>query len=313
MRICYLIFTHRGEEQILRLVKTIKRSDPSSFILISHDFGVSSLHRDKFECMDGVRVIAEKGSRSTFQIIQKYCTSIDWLMKNEIDFDWLISLSGQDYPVQPLAHVAEMLENTEYDGFMEYFKVFSEESPWGVREGRSRYCFRYWQITEKIPSSLQRLLMPLHIINFLQPFFRVNFAYGAALAIRTKTPFSGSVNCYGGSFFCTLSRKCIQYIYDHWKSETSLIQFYKGVNMSSESLLQTLLLNNPRFKIFNDCFVFADFSQTRNGHPRLLTSEDYSELARHPAHFARKFDLSLDEQVLNLLDNLIFEEVKPQA
>jgi hypothetical protein len=43
-----------------------------------------------------------------------------WLEEEKFDFDWLITTSGQDYPVQPLHRIESFLENTSRDAFVEH-------------------------------------------------------------------------------------------------------------------------------------------------------------------------------------------------
>jgi hypothetical protein len=49
---------------------------------------------------------------------------IRWLEEEKFDFDWLITTSGQDYPVQPLHRIESFLENTSRDAFVEYELAF---------------------------------------------------------------------------------------------------------------------------------------------------------------------------------------------
>ena len=306
MKVCYLIQTHKNPEQIYRLIRTIKKSSSNSQVIVSHDFSGCNLDVAPLDDLSGVQVLSAKGARGVdFAIFQNYLDAVEWLLSNNIDFDWLVNLTGQDYPIQPISQIENFLAETSYDGFLEYFEVFSKESHWSIREGYTRYYYKYQQIINNLPESQKQLLNSLKVINYIQPFFRINFSYGITLGFRSSTPFNENFICYGGSFFCTLSRKCIEYLYEFTQANPDVVNYYKGVCVSVESYIQTVLLNSRLFKLCNDSKRYFDFSKTRNGHPRMLTTEDYSSLVQSNAHFARKFDLNKDSNILELLDKRI--------
>lgn len=305
MKVCYLIQTHKNPDQIYRLVRTIKHLSPDSQIVISHNFDGCNLDTAALHQLPGVQVLPCQGGRGDFSLIQRYLDAIDWLLNHDIDFDWLINLTGQDYPTQPLSEIEEFLAETSYDGFIEYFEIFSQQSHWSKREGNNRYCYKYKQVVSDLPEKQKELLKPLKFLNYIQPFIRINFSYGLMLGIRTPAPFNDKFVGYGGSFFCTLSRKCIEYLHEFSQSNPGLLEYYKGVCVPDESFIQTVLVNSHLFNLYSDCKRYFDFSGTRNGRPRILTTNDYPSLVESHMHFARKFDAVQDSKILDLLDAAI--------
>lgn len=307
MRVCYLIQTHKNSEQISRLVQTIKKSSPNSLIIVSHDFSGCQLDINALNQIPEVEILCGRGGRGYFSLVEGYLDAIDWLLNRKIQFDWLINLSGQDYPLQPLSQVDDFLSKTKYDGFLEYFEVFSPESHWSAREGYERFFYKYKQFDflNKLPDWGKTLLTPVKFMNLIQPFVKVKVAYGM-VGVRTSTPFDEKFKCYGGSFFCTLSRKCVEYLHDFYCSTPEIIEYYKGVCNSDESFWQTILVNSKLFNLCNDNKVYFNFSGNRNGRPQILTASDYPTLNVSNAHFARKFDFDADKSILDILDAKIF-------
>ena len=70
MKVLYLIQTHKNPDQIYRLIQTIKKSSPSSQILISHDFKGCSLDTKTLGNFQDVHIIRGFGGRGDFYIIQ---------------------------------------------------------------------------------------------------------------------------------------------------------------------------------------------------------------------------------------------------
>jgi hypothetical protein len=305
MKVCYFLQTHTNPEQIYRLVRVIKNSSPNALVIVSHDFEKCNLGVAELEKWSGVSVLRGKGGRGNFLIVQRLLDAIDWLFDQKIEFDWLVNLTGQDYPVQPIEQFEQSLSSTKYDGFIEYINVFSPQCKWGAREGYTRYYFRYTSLVNNLPNWLKNSLRPIKAINYIQPFFRVNFAYGITFGLKTTAPFTDNFICYGGSFYWTLSRKCINYFHEFYRKNPDFIDYYKKVCVSDESLFQTILVNSKLFNFCNDNKRYYDYSKTRNGHPRTLITEDYQSIVKSEKYFARKFDPNIDSDILDLLDTKI--------
>ncbi|MDJ0696982.1 beta-1,6-N-acetylglucosaminyltransferase [Mastigocoleus sp. MO_188.B34] len=306
MKFFYFIRIHETNEQTYRLIEYIKKSNTSNEIILSYDSSSSDLDVEslKYSCS---KVIDIEGRRGTFLLIESYLKAMKWLIDNRVSYDWLINLSGQDYPVKPISEIESFLSETNYDAFIEYFKVFSSESHWSIQEGESRYLFKYqaFDMLNKYPNWIKKLLLPTKLINYVQPGIRINLAY-EMLGLRNLSLFQKIFNddfiCYGGSFFMTLSRRCVEYLHDFCQNHPEVIEYYKRVCLPDESLIQTILVNSKKFNLCNDNKRYIDFSQTSNGRPKILTINDYESIMQSDAHFARKFDMCEDSSILGVLD-----------
>ncbi len=247
-------------------------------------------------------------------MLQGYLDAVDWLFSNNTDFDWLVNLSGQDYPTQPLPLIEKFLAETKYDGFLNYFEALSdsEHNPWGIRESCNRYLYQYWRSGVYISANslpgkiLNRLGL---VIENVQPLIRIGFLLdGFMVGVRANsTPFNEKYLCYGGSYFHTLSSKCVQFLYNFSQQNAGLVSFYKNTFVPVESFIPTVLVNSHLFSLCNDNKRYIDFSICENGSPRLLTFEDYPALIKDNIHFARKFDPAQDSRILDMLDARILK------
>ncbi len=305
MNICYLIQSHRNPDQLERLVRCIKRQSKESIVLITHDFSSSVLDIQRFEKIPGVYLFATHSQRGDFSIVQAYLDAVRWLVRSGLAFDWVVNLSGQDYPTQPLARLDKFLTESDQDAYMENFQAFSDESHWKFDESYNRYFFHYHTLLKHLPEWAQDLFHCLKVVNYIQPFFRINFAYGLTLGHRVAPPFSVKFKCYGGSYLCMLSRKCIIHLLEFVENSSHILDYYQQVQNGDESFFQTILVNSRKFKISKDCKRFFDFPKLSHGHPRVLTTQDYTTLSNANVFFARKFDSDHDSQILDLLDRHI--------
>ena len=320
IKILYIIQTFKAPDQIQRLVQIIKRSSASSEIIISHDYTVSHLDVEPLQAL-GAQVLKlnGKGGRGDFSMLQGYLDAIEWAYDHQIQFDWVINLSGQDYPTQPLLMIEQFLELTHYDGFLSYFEAFSDtkENPWGSREGRNRYLYQYWRSGLVIPKqTLQsRALGRLELaIEKVQPFLRVFSIYDCLMVgANAHSPiFDEKFLCYGGSYYHALSSKCVRYLYDFSQQSPQVVEHYRRTVCPNESFIQTILINSGLFNFCNDCKRYLDFaSEEDSSRPRTLRAKDYPVLIQDNIHFARKFEPAQDSEILDLLDAKILQN--PQS
>jgi hypothetical protein len=310
MRVVYLIQTHTNPEQIYRLVKVIKKSSNDSYIVMSHNFNASQIDVELFESLPNVKVLrAKKVGRGDFSITQAYLDVVDWILTQNIQFDWLANLTGQDYPTQSLSKFENFLAATEYDGFFDYFNVLSDKCTWGAKDGRDRYFYQYWWSGIELAKWQRGLFKPFRVlINNVQPFVRIDSSYGLIIGQRAASaPFNEKFVCYGGSYFKTISRQCIQYIHDFCSTNPDFVNYYKKVRLPDESFMQTILVNSGLFNFYPRNMRYIDWENSRHGHPRILTSEDFPNLIKDKYYFARKFDMNRDGKVLDMLDERIFQ------
>ena len=102
---CYHIQTHTWPEQVTRLVEVIKRGSPGSAVLISHDVAGPPLDVRQLEAMPGVHVFVHAGGYGGFSHIDRFFAAVDWLEEHGVEYDWLETITGQDFPLRPIAKI----------------------------------------------------------------------------------------------------------------------------------------------------------------------------------------------------------------
>jgi len=299
MKVCYFIQSHKNPEQICRLVQAIKISSPNSQVLINHDFSTSYLDLKSLSQFSEIYLIKRKkpARRGNSSILEIYLDAVNWLFEHNSNFEWLICLSGQDYPTQPLSKTEEFLYKTEYDAFISYWDVLSKEYlNWGEK-GRKRYFAQYICLPEWTNWSLRKL-------SRIEPFIPILIQWRYSLiGLETKlTPFTEKFICYGGKYWSTLSRQCVKFLIDYLTEYPELLRYYSKTLAPEESIIQTVLLNSKRFNICNDSKRYGEYPRDLKGYGKVLTVEDYAKITSGDFHFARKFDSKQDGEILNMLD-----------
>ncbi|WP_035992822.1 beta-1,6-N-acetylglucosaminyltransferase [Leptolyngbya sp. KIOST-1] len=302
-KILYLIASHTNPTQVARLAKSLLHSSSDARVLVHHDGSRPALTTGTFA--DDPRVMIYPIPLSVkwgdWSVVELELRCLAWLQEKAVEFDWLVLLSGQDYPLQPLAKLEQCLSQTTYDGFIEHFPA---ESPpetqwnWDHRLSLERYWFRYYTAPPRCKWLFRKLYRP---INW-NPWLRLKGGrFGAKIALRRRTtPFSSSFRCYAGSQWHTLNRRCVEYIHRTVQTRPDLVEHYRHTMVPDESFFQTILVNNPDLNLCNDNLRYIAW---RPPYPAILQRDDFDALIHSGKFFARKFDTTVDAAILDRLDD----------
>ena len=113
-----------------------KRAVLAASSLIDHDVAGRPLDRALFDDLSDIYLIGTSGGYGDFSHIYRILAAVDWLDDHGMQFDWLQNLSGQDYPLRPVADIEQAISVGGFDGYMQYAPVFPERTPadadWGA-------------------------------------------------------------------------------------------------------------------------------------------------------------------------------------
>jgi hypothetical protein len=315
--VVYLLQTHARPAQIARLVKVITEGSPDSVVIVSHDARGPALDVPGLEALGNVHVLCHRGGYGDFSHLDRYFAAVDWLEANGIDYDWLENLSGQDYPLRPIAEIEDRLGATRFDGFLLYSPVFPERVPPEADQGAAswyrlcppfdasmRYDYRHWRVG-KATDAMERLMYPLMALNLVQPWVRVSNSYATVGVRRRRSVFGPDFHCYGGSFFCTLRAECVRYVRNYARANPDAVAFFRTALAPEEAFLHSVLVNSGKFRLSADYKRYIDWTGVTNTHPRTLGIEDAPALLASDAHWARKLDLDKDTRLFDILDQRV--------
>lgn len=301
MKVCYQVHSHRAPGQVERLVRRLVAG--GGVVLVSHDVRGEPLPVRRLERLGEVRVLPAAGGYGDFGHVDRWVDAVRWLSAHGVAYDWLVTLSGQDYPLRPVAAIERELAAADVDGFLECFPVFGGSSHWPMRRARSRYLYRHRRLGGVAGRAPVRTALRLaRGVNLLQPLVRVNAAYGT-VGVRTRTPLGPALPLYGGSFWTTLRRRCVDHVLSYYETQPDVVAYFRRTLAPEEVFFQTVLRAAGTFRFDPDPMRWFDFSGDR-ARPRVLGMPDLPALRASTAHFACKFDESHDTEILDVLDAL---------
>lgn len=297
VRAAYFVQTHRAPAQVLRLLATLRRGSPDAVLLVGHDptgepldrGALAALGAELFHC-------AEPPRRGRWSLFAPYVEAVERLAAAGADYDWLVYLSGQDYPVLPLAESERRLAAAEVDGHLTWIDAVAPSREGRRRQGRLRYFYRYRDLPRLAPA-----LRVLRRANGLQPWWHVHLTYGPRFGVRARrTPFGPALRPCWGSQWTTLRRAAAETVAA--AARGPLADWFRHTVCPDEAFAQTVLVNDPRFRLVNDNLRYADVAGAKDGHPRVLRLADGPMLAAGGYAFARKLDMATDPALFDWLD-----------
>jgi hypothetical protein len=287
----FILLTHARPRQMRRLIGTLDAMFEGPRIVCHHDFSKCSLDVSAFPPnVSFVRPHLKTGW-ADFSVVEATVRALEAMYGAGAPPEWFVVLSGSDYPIKPAASIVRDLAASAYDAYIDHepIRAGAFEREWQERCYR-RYC----------SVRLARLPFPTRTLGLRMRDLRVSYP---GLTDRLL-PFSEGLRCYAGSQWFCARRRAAEYIVDFHHSNPRMRRHYRRLQFSEESYFQTILANAPGLKLCNDNLRFLDWS-AREPHPKTLGMTDLAPMLRSPAHFARKFDLDHDPDVLDALDEVI--------
>ena len=276
-RIAYVVSAYKLPHQLERLLRRLvgpgvtftvhvdrktRRRDYDEMVASTRDLDVHFLPRHS--CHWG-----------GFGHVRATLKGIDRLVDNEVPFDYLVLLTGQDYPLLSPTAIAATLGTAGGRSFMSWWPL--PRPQWGARGGRDRY--EDW-----------------HVITYRRAHL--------ALPLRRSLPLG--LTPYGGSPYWCLSDALVDCVHGFVRENPAFVRFFEHVFIPDELFFQTIVTNSALADtVENDNLRYLDWS--REPAPAVLTRNDLDAIVTSGALFGRKFDETVDAEILDLLDARINE------
>lgn len=308
MSIAFLIHTHKSLEQISRLCGTIDRGLAKKHVSISHNG--SAEDRARIAAFRGVdRVIPAIGGRGQFGLIDAFLGELRRLERDASPYEWIVVLSGQDYPIRPLAEMAAELEQSPFDGYLHHFDTTKprnlppETIDWPDHEADKRYYFQHTLLKRDSPAVLRAAVtIPRRLLNRSRNF-RLDTGFGLTFGRRAPNPpFAPDFRLHGGNAWMTIRRTAARSILRFVDDRPDITNYFRRVLTPDEAFLQTIMANDPTLRLSTRELRYFDCTAAFLGQMKTLGPADLPRAFASNCYFARKFDIDRDPAILDLID-----------
>jgi hypothetical protein len=320
MRIAFLILNHRAPPQLLRLLATLRRQLPEATIVVHHDRFRTDLDTSTLDPIGNAHLLtSEKPIMwGEFSVVEAYWRSMAWMIEH-VEFDWVIMLSAQDYPIKSLATLGDYLAATCADVLLQAVPISELSKAADRRDKRHRYLYQYrpvrtnlqgYQPSSRLQCRLLRSTGPfLDVLNNVQPYFQI-FKFTDRMPSRfgwraRSTPFTEKEPCMFGSLWKCLSYRAAEFVVTCARDRPDYVDYYRRTVIPGESATATLVCNTPGLRVDPHDLHYTRWTTPKTSHPDIFTIGDLAELVAAPQYFARKFDLAKDAEILDKLDEVL--------
>ncbi len=276
--IAYFILVHRYPSQFKRLFKAIHH--PSNHYLIHVDkksgIELQTEIQDFLSIYPNASMLkSENALWGGFSLVDAELRGIQELLKMGLKWEFFINLSAQDFPLKPQKSIMQFLGLNKGKDFM---KVANQSK---VRPETLSRIENY--VTESGDSIMDAPLL--------------------------KRPFLHDVIPYIGNQWMILSRRFCEFV-TYSPEVDRFKEFYRHTFIADEGFFQTVIMNTSyKGTLVNDDKRTIDWVPigTIKLRPRDFTSKDAAYLMASQNLFARKFDESVDGNILGILESHLLQ------
>jgi len=271
--IAYLVLVHRYPAQFKRMFKSIY--DPANHYLIHIDKNSGpeleiDIRRFLSDFPNSAVLEGRRALWGGYSLVDAELRGMAQLLEMGANWEFFINLSGQDYPLRSQEEIATFLKRNRGK---EFIKVLDQ------RKAR--------------PETMQRV-------------GRYVFEFEKRI-VRTPVPrsFMSGVSPYIGNQWMIVSRRFCEFV-SHDPQAKRYKAFYRNTFIPDEGFFQTVMMNTAGHgEIVNDDLRMIDWVPDGDIklRPRTFTAEDATELLASPCLFARKFDATVDDEILDMIDD----------
>ena len=315
----FMIMCHKNAEQVLRLARRCisKESD----VVIHADINMSSDEYEKlFQASKNIKGLyltenryhGELDCRSLVDIAMEMVKMAKQVECHRgTNYKYYALLSGQDYIIKSIEII-----NSQLNEF--YPKPYIDCTPYSrnnwvyhkFKGNKSVHSFKKWinENFKKRGTPIRRFFNLLQVI-FAKVVEKLSFTDHSVLS-------KNGIELYGGSAWWILPDRAINYIYNEYINNSKTVELLLGTWTPEESFFQIMTKRSPvgdlvevnsYETVAQNCKTWAYFSDEGKpfkGHPYIFTVSEYEKLINSDFWFARKFDITVDENILDMLDKI---------
>ena len=312
--VVFLVFSHTEPALVLRLTARLLEGDPLCHVVVDHEIDgspldVSALRHPRVTLRTSARPGGWGGYGLVSAVLDAYAA-----IRRELDPDWIVLLSGQDYPVRRVSEVRNLLSKSSADVHLTILhKILPGAHDGDLRWWHARYYFRWWTLPRTpsfLPASFRRRRQNVQYRMSMGQrwvfLWTTPRESGTHVGYRRRrTPFSLSYPCWTGQQWLAASRHALSILERELEDRPDIPRLYRRSVIPDESMIQTLLMNAPTVTCTEPNLTYQRPAGAGGAHADNLTLDDLPALIASGRLFARKMHSTVSSELMDELDVLI--------
>lgn len=304
MKKIYLILAHKSPEQLERQINALYDIQSTFYIHVDlktnlnlfsnlEKFHNVILINDRVDCIWG-----------DFSIISATLNLIKNAIKNHTE-GFCILMSGNDYPIKSRSFINSFINQNKTKIFIDLKEA---ESIWSTFDDR----IKKYRINISSNRGNALLIKQGLTIDSIKLYINGRISFNDLKRVLfKKRKLNIKIKFYGGSQWWAMNIYDLGSIYDFIETnKRKLFDFFKYSHIPDEFFFHSIIMylfekESPQ-KI-NDSLTYVNWTKKNCSLPVTFTDKDFYELMEQPAIklFARKFDLNVNEKILDEIDKNI--------
>lgn len=271
MKQVFLIQAHKDLDQLNTLVEQLHDDDFLVYVNLDRKCAIDPAGVDPRARLVRKRIDVHWGG---FSQVQATLNSLDQIVAEVPEFDKVVFLSAQDFPLLSNAALKDELARLTRHELLDTVAIGHAPGQWATG-------YRYQYFYRDHGGAAGRLLCSL-----------LNKAMRAA-GFERRMP--GGMQPWGGSSWWALSRDCVCALLERVRREPGTVRFFRSVACPDEMFFQTMVMNSPfRARVLGRNFRYVQWPENGARNPKVLDEADFERVAAAReagnAHFCRKLD-----------------------
>lgn len=301
MTINFIIQAHKNPKQLARLIERLQHKASSFYIHIDKKSKLKPF-KDVLSHYDNVFFFNQQRMDVVWGNISQVNTTL--LMLNQLINDekkgMCVFISGQDYPLKPVDYIHNFLQKNNNINFISSNLI---DELWFSRI--YNYNFHLNRINRtsiSIPDIYNSEFYSNDTYRSIKQLVRSG-KINQLKFLLNKRKFPSYLKPYGGANWWILPMDSIYFIIKFLKQNPSYISYHEHTHCPDEIFFQSIISSKISSKQIKPCLTYTDWSNTKSSSPLTFTLEHFESLKEKSNFlFARKFDDTIDEKILDKID-----------
>lgn len=300
VRIAYLIFAHKNPDQLGRLLGKLYYPGCLFYIHVDAKSNVKPFALAASQVPSASVIWLTKRtpvSWGDFSLSAAYLNGFQTILQKRPEPDFIITLSGQDYPIVTNQALHNWLANHIDQTILDY-DVVTEDSLHLIER-----VDRYYLSIKPHRTIVYPYPDPQ---DFRKRLFNATLRLSDLFNLPRQFPMGYQM--YFGTNWFQVKPVTARYLVEFARSNPSYVKFARTTFVPDEFFFQTILLNAPetiRNTIYNYRMTFMQWDRPEGSYTNPISVSELPDMLNSGKFFARKFDETVDSEVLDRLDQYL--------
>lgn len=320
--VAYVVLCHHKAPQVLRLAETIRRLSPRARVLIRHNRPSGYIDAEQAAAAGADLLVSDIATSWGGWSLVAATLEAFADVRCRHDPDWVVLISGQDYPIRRLDEWEAELLAGDRDAVVPAERLGEGRFALRPKEERDGLVMRYTHRWYRLPQLGIVPRLPRVLVRAVRAvWYRYLFGLQALLVLnelprgqgwmlgvrRRRVPWTPEHPSYKGEQWVALSRRALAAALDGERAR-DWQRYFATTLVPDEAYFQTLLINDPGMRVRRQRVSWLRWQEdVTKPHPVTVDRAALAEAVASGAPFARKFDEAVTPGLLDDVDERLLD------